>query len=45
MFSRQGEAGKHAFLFIFYLHSVKALTIEGGEMNADMVPLQCPNTY
>jgi len=37
MFSWQGEAGKHAFLFMFYLHSVKALAIEGDEKNADIV--------
>lgn len=43
MFSKQGEAGKHAFLFMFYLHSEKIPTIEDGEMNADMVPSQCPN--
>ena len=44
MFFRQGEAGKHVFLFV-YFHSVKTPTIEDGEMNADMVHLQCPSTY
>jgi hypothetical protein len=45
MFSRQGEAGKHAFPFMFYPHLVKTPTIEGGEVNANMAPLLSPSTY
>ncbi len=43
MFSWQGEAGKHASLFMFYLHKVKALAIEGDEMNAYIVSLSVQN--
>ncbi|SKB94575.1 hypothetical protein SAMN06295926_11395 [Lysinibacillus sp. AC-3] len=40
MFSWQGEAGKHAFLFMLPSFS-EALAIEGDEMNADIVSLPC----
>jgi len=43
MFSWQGEAGKNAPLFLFFLPKVEGLPIEGDEMDGYIVSLSVQN--